>query len=116
MLKRYFVFLTNGLLNGVGQSREAGFHVFAKMHAKGSAAAFGENREVAASLCGFHDAESVFLAGNREIDGVIASDLEKYAAVRSTFVGLSGGVQEARAESEDGGDFFGVANPVTDAL
>ena len=52
-------------------------YVFAEMHAQRAAAAFGQHREIAASLRGLHDAERVFLFGHREIDGVVAGDLQE---------------------------------------
>ena len=80
------------------------------MHAKRAAPAFGENREISASLRRFHHAERVFLAGHFDIDRVVAGDLEEDARVRAAFVGLTGRVQKARAESRHGRDFFVVAH------
>src|SRR5450432_1407289 len=86
------------------------------MHAQSAAAAFGEDGEIAASLGGLYGAESIFLVRNRKVDGVVAGDLQKHATVGSTFVGLTGGVQKAGAEAEDGGDFLLVAYGETNGL
>ena len=88
------------MLNGVGERREARFYIFAEMDAQRAAAAFGENGEIAAGLRSFYDAERVFLVGHRQIDGVIARDLQKNAAVGAALVGLARGVKEAFAASQ----------------
>src|SRR5215831_458567 len=80
------------------------------MDTQGSATAFGENVEIAASLRSLYDAKCVFLARHGEIGSVVAGDLQKDAAVRPAFVGLACRVQEARTEAEARGDFLFVAD------
>ena len=86
------------------------------MDAQSAAAAFGENGKVTAGLRGFHDAKRILLAGDRQILGILAGNLQEDAAVGAALVGLSGGMQKARAEAENGGDFFLVANGVANTL
>src|SRR5260370_5241445 len=108
--------LGNCFLHGLRQSRQPGLQIFSEMHAQRAAAALGKNSEIAAGLCRLHDTEGVPLPWYRQILGVITSDLEKNAAIRAAFVGLSGGVQKSRAETENGSHFFLVAHRVTNRL
>src|ERR1700731_37977 len=80
------------------------------MHTQCAAPAFGQHREIATRLRGFYNAKRIFLPWNREIDSVVASDLQKNATVGAALVSLSGGMQEARTKTEHCGDFFAVAN------
>src|SRR5260370_31935701 len=86
------------------------------MDAERAAAALGKNSEIAAGLCRFHDAEGLLLPRDMQSLGIIASDLEKNAAVRATFVSWPSGMQKAGAEAENGGHFFLVAQGVTNCL
>ena len=72
--------------------------------------------EIAASLRCFHHTESVLLAGHRKVRLIVAGDLEEDAGVGSALVRLAGGVQEARAKSQTGGDTFLVAHRSTNIL
>ena len=103
-------------MNGLGKSLEAGLQILAQMDSECAAASLGEDVEIAASLRGLYGAEGIFLAGHRNVGGVIVSDLEKDAGVRAAFVGLAGGVQKSRAEAEAGGEFFFVADYVAKFL
>src|SRR5260370_41184508 len=105
--------LGNCFLHGLRQSRQPGLQIFSEMHTQRAAAAFGKNREIAAGLCRFHDAEGVLLPWDLQILGVIEGDLEKYAAVGAAFIGLSGGGPGARAEAKNRGPFFSVTLGVT---
>ena len=80
------------------------------------AIAIGKHAEVAASLGSLDDAKRVFLAGDGNVGGVVAGELEKDAGVRAALVGLTCGMEKARAETKAGGGFFGVANLVTNGL
>src|SRR5260370_32330956 len=86
------------------------------MESQSPAATLGKHREIAARLRGLDHAERVPLTGDRQIFGIIAGDLQKNAAVGTAFVGLSGGMQEARSEAEYRGHFSLVTNGVADAL
>src|SRR5580692_4848417 len=86
------------------------------MDAQGAAATFGKYGKIAAGLRSLHDTESVFLSGNRKILRIVASNLQENAAVGAAFVGLSGGVEETRAEAENRGDSFLVAHGLANGL
>src|SRR5260370_22186017 len=86
------------------------------MDAQGATAALGENGKVAAGLRCFHHAKCVLLSRDRQILGIVAGDLQEDAAVGAAFIRLSGGVQEARTETENGGHFFLVADSVANRL
>src|SRR5258708_21258864 len=86
------------------------------MDAQGAAAAFGKNGEISTGLRSFHHTEGVFLSGDRQILGIIASDLQENAAIGTALVGLPGGMQEARAKAQNRGHFFLVADRMPDAL
>src|SRR6202007_2186027 len=75
-----------------------------------------ENLKIAASLRGLYDPECVFLVGHWNIGGVIASDLQKYAGVRSALVGLACRMLEARSKFRASGNTLLVANRMTDRL
>src|SRR5579871_1134326 len=68
--------LLQRLLNRRIQRLQVLGDVFAEMDAKRPPAAFGQHREVTASLRVLHDTERIFLARDFDIDGVIARDLE----------------------------------------
>ena len=70
------------------------------MDAEGAAAAVEQDLEIATGLSGFDDAESVFLAGNGEVEGVVACDLQDHSVVTAALVSLSGRMQESRAKAE----------------
>src|SRR5258708_1852313 len=116
MRMKWFSDLRDCLLHGFRKRRESRLQILPQVHTQCAAAAFGKNREVAAGLCGFHDPEGVFLPGYRKILGIVASDLQKTAAMGTAFVGLSSGVQEARAKAETGGYFFLIPHGVPDRL
>src|SRR5271169_5294101 len=86
------------------------------MHAQKTPVALGQNLEIAPCLGRLDGAEAVFLPRHVEIDGVITCDLEEYAAVGTAFIGLSGGVQKARAKAHAGRHLLGVANCHADIL
>src|SRR5579859_440973 len=86
------------------------------MNAQGAAAALGENGKISTRLRRFHDAESIRLLRHAKVGGVVRGNLEKYALVGTTFVGLSCGVQKTRPKAEYGGHFFFVANRETNRL
>src|SRR6185437_10688428 len=90
-----------------------------EVDAERAAAAAGQDIEIAARLGGFHDAEGEDFAGDFEVARVIAGDLKEDAGVRSAFVGLAGGMEEAGAETEAGGGALRVPHGeahVTEAI
>ena len=86
------------------------------MNPQGTPAALGQDLEIAARLRRLDHAEGVFLAGHRQILGVLAGDLQEDAAVRAALVGLPGRMQKARAEAEAGRRFGAVADHPAPAL
>ena len=68
--------------------------------------------EVAARLRRLHDAESVLASRHGNVLRVVARDLEEDSAVGPAFVGLPGGVQEARAEAEARRHAPGIARDI----
>ena len=86
------------------------------MDAQSAAAAFREDRKIAAGLSRFYNTKRIFLSRNRQILCVVAGDLQKNAAVRPAFVGLPGRVQKARTETKDCGDFFLITHSMPQAL
>src|SRR4051812_44599890 len=95
---------------------EAGCDVGAEVDAEGTAAAVGEDLEVAPGLRGLDYAEGVAMAGDGEVDGIVAGDLQEHARVGAAFVGLAGRVQEARAEAERRCDVARIPHGVSDRL
>src|SRR5439155_19348854 len=82
------------------QRRQARSNIGAQMHAQGPAVTLGEHFKIAPRLRRFHHAESVPLAGDLQIVGIVASDLQKNSAVRAALVSLSGRVEKARSETQ----------------
>src|SRR5947208_2547786 len=70
----------------------------------------------AARLGGFHGAEGVRAARDRQVFAVVAGDLEEDAGVGTPLVGLAGGVEEAGTKAEAGGDPLPVADGVAHRL
>src|SRR5437868_5493833 len=70
------------------------------MNPESAAMPLGQYLKIAASLRGFNDAEGVLLTRRRQIDRIIARDLQKHAAVWAAFVTLSRRVKEARPEAK----------------
>src|SRR5215813_992985 len=104
------------VLHGLRKCVQAGLQILAEVDAQSAPAAFGENVEVAASLRGFHDTKCIFLAWDCQVGSIIAGNLQEDAAVWAALVGLSCGVQKARAKAEASGDFLFVANDVAKFL
>ena len=73
------------------------------MHSERSPASLFEDGEISCGLRRDDHSKGVFLARNREILRVVGGDLQENASIRATFIVLSGGVEEAWAETETGG-------------
>src|SRR5580765_1812512 len=86
------------------------------MHPKGASSALSKYCEIAAGLCSLDNTERVFLVGDRQIDGVVAGDLQEDAGIGSAFVGLAGGVQKARTKSKNRRDLLLVPHAVANGL
>src|SRR5438094_416204 len=82
----------------------------------GPAAAVGKDLKIAARLRYLHYPEGVLLARNRQIVRIVTGDLQKYAAVRTTFVCLSGGMEKTRTEAEASGDLLSVTDSESNFL
>src|SRR5207248_601976 len=93
---------TQSLFDGMLQRRQARRNISAQVHAYRPALTFSEYLKIAPRLRRFHHTESVLLAGDRQILGVVASDLQKNSGVRAALVSLSRRVQEARSETQAG--------------
>src|SRR5258708_4228585 len=86
------------------------------MYAQGAPLALCQDVKIATRLGCLHRSEGIFLSWYRQINGIIAGDLQKDAGVGAAFVGLSGGVQEARTKTQAGGNAFAVAYGMADGL
>src|SRR5215470_1198513 len=115
-MMKQFRFLLERLLQRGSQCSEIFRHVFAEMHSQRAPSALCEHGEVTSRLSCLHDAEGILLSGHGEINGIVASDLQKHSAVGPPFVRLTGRVQKARPESENGGNYLLVANRVPNLL
>ena len=73
--------LPQSFLDGRFERREPYGDVGAEMEPQNPAPALGQHLEIAARLGRLDDAEGVLLAGNWEIVGVVAGDLQEDAAV-----------------------------------
>ena len=82
----------------------------AEMDAQGPAAALGQHVEIAPRLRRLDDAEGEFAAGYRQVSGIVAGDLQEHPGIGAALVGLTGRMQEPRAEAEAGRDALAVAD------
>src|SRR5580698_613803 len=102
--------LLHNLLYQFCELAEPCFDIAAEVHAQCAALAFGKNLEISASLCRLDHAKGVFLSGDGQVLSVVASNLEKYSAVGSTFIRLSSRVQESWTEAKDGRHALTIAH------
>src|SRR5260370_3273921 len=86
------------------------------MYAQCTAAAFRQYREISASLSSFYYSKGIFLFRHGEIGCIVASDLQKNAAVWTAFVSLPGGMQKPRTEAWTRRHFFRVADGRANSL
>src|SRR5438067_3374647 len=75
-----------------------------------------QHGEVSAGLRRSYHSEGVLLPWHRNVLRIVTRDLQKDAAVRSTFIGLAGGMEEARAEAKAGCVFSSIAGAVANSL
>src|SRR6476660_719744 len=85
-----------GFLDGRLECCEPCGDVRPEMKTKHASPTFRQHLEIPPGFCGLDDAKGVFLAGNWEIVGVVACDLQEDAAVGPALVGLPGRVKKAR--------------------
>src|ERR1700737_2740707 len=86
------------------------FEATFEAHTQATAAALGQHAEIAARLRGLDHTEGGLLTGHGEILGIVCGNLQEYAAVGAALVGLTGGMQETRAEFGAGRDMALVAD------
>src|SRR6266568_4012386 len=96
--------------------RQVCLRVFPNMHPQGAPVSIGEHLEVAAGLRRLDDAKGIFMSGNRQINGVVAGNLQKNSAVGTAFIGLASGVQKAWSKTEARSHTLAVADQVTYGL
>src|SRR5579884_1023509 len=92
------------------QRRQSRRKILTQMHAQCAAIALSQYLEVASRLSCFHDTEGELLSRNGNVDGVVASDLQKDSRIGTAFVRLPGRMQEPWTEAEAGGRALLVAN------
>src|SRR4029078_9939431 len=86
------------------------------MHPQSPPPAFSQHFKIATGLGCFHNSESVFLSGHRQIIRIIASDLQKNSFVGSALVSLSRRMQKAWSKPETGGGAFFVPHQMAGCL
>ena len=96
--------VSDSLLHCGFQNCQTGFQVAAQVHTQCPTSSLCQYLEVTASLCGFYDAEGIFLSRHRQFHRVVAGDLQKHSGIRTALVRLSGGVQKSRTKSQAGSD------------
>ena len=72
----------------------------ADVNAQGATFALRQHLEIAPRLRRLDNAEAVVAAGDRHVSHRVVGDLQEYAGVRSTLIGLTGRMQEARSKPE----------------
>src|SRR5437870_3492098 len=112
----WFGLLPQGVFDSTAKGVEAPFEVAGDMRAQGASAAFRKNLQIATRLRRLDHAKSVGMTRHWQVFGVVAGDLQENAAVRPTFVGLSGRMLEARAEADAGRRLGPVSDHAAEAL
>ena len=82
------------------QALQPRFHILWQMNSKSSPVSLHQDLKVAAGLRRLNHSECVFLAGHRKIGRIVARDLEEDPGVWAAFVGLTGGMQKSRPETQ----------------
>jgi hypothetical protein len=90
--------------------------VGAKMNAERTAVALHQNLEIPSRLGRLDHTKRVFPSRHGHIDGVIARNLQEYARVRTTLIGLSRLVQEPRSKFEARRDARVIADSLAHCL
>src|SRR6266700_1656751 len=98
------------------QSRKTSSHIRSEMHPDGAPPAFVQHVEIASRRRIDHGAEAVIAAGHRNVEPMVGSDLEEDSGVRPALIGLAGRMQEARTETNAGGQFFPIPDRGPDFL
>src|SRR5262245_13767491 len=98
------------------QRLQACLQISAQMNSQSATIPRAQHLKISASLCCFHHAKRVLLAGDFEVLRVVTGDLQKDSGVWSAFVSLSGGMQEARTKSQAGGRLFAIPKQMTGLL
>src|SRR4029077_4066176 len=80
------------------------------MRSQGAPTPLGEDVVIATRLRRFYDAKGVGLSWHRQVVGVVASDLQKDAAVRSALIGLASRMLAARRKADTGRRLGAVAD------
>src|SRR5438874_4800928 len=86
------------------------------MNSQCAAASLRQHRKISASLGRFYHSKSIFLPRYGEIGSIVTGNLQENAAVRTTFVGLTGRMQKARTKAQARRHFFCVAHGKTNCL
>src|SRR5262249_16189901 len=86
------------------------------MHAQDAPPALRQHFEIAARLRRLDDAEAVFVTRHIEIVSIVAGNLQEHPAVRPSFVGLSGRMEETRPEPDAGRHPLAVTDHDADIL
>src|SRR5579864_8404630 len=86
------------------------------MNTQCTAIPVGQDLEIPSRLCGLHSTEGVLLPWHRQVFSVVASNLEENSRIWTALVGLSSGMQKARAEAQTGRDPLAVAHGVPHLL
>src|SRR5579864_291550 len=86
------------------------------MHPQRAPIAFAQNLEISSRLSRFYHAKGKFLPRNRNVDGIVAGYLKEDSRIGTTFICLSGRVQETRPETKAGRNSLSLANHMTRGL
>src|SRR5262245_48142757 len=95
---------------------EASAQIGTEVHSEHASVALRQNVKVSPGLGRLDHTKCVLPSGYRQVDRVIASDLQEHPCVRAAFVGLSSRMQETRPKFETCGDPLDVTDPFSDLL
>src|SRR5580704_6169572 len=108
--------LTQCCLNRRCELPQSRAYIAPQMHPQRATTPFGQYLEIPARLRRLHHPECVLLLRHRQLDGVVACDLQEDARIWSAFVGLTRGMQKSRSKAQAGRYMLFVAHTMSQRL
>src|SRR5579871_142278 len=102
--------------NSLLETLQPRLYILWQMHSQRTPFAIGQYLKVSPSLSRLYGSECVLLSWHRQINSIVARDLQEHASVRTAFVGLSSGMQETRAKAQAGCNVLAITHSMAHGL